>query len=98
MPSSLNGPPELGVQRFYGIGRIDQLPDVGREGVEGNTLLPGQISGLDDRCVFPAQGLSAKAPRAVFPGDEIQRMAQQMNYAGLHKDVGKNHADGVARS
>lgn len=35
---------------------------------------------------------------AVFPGDKVQRMAQQMNDAGLHQGFGEHGADGIGEA
>ena len=61
MPPSPDRPAELGVQRLYSIGRVDDFPDPLGKGVERDDLRPGAPPALADR------GVSA-APFAGFEG------------------------------
>jgi hypothetical protein len=51
MPSRTNRATELGVQRFNGVGRVNQSADVGMEGKEGYNLVPVASPALSDRRV-----------------------------------------------
>ena len=62
MPPGPDGAAELGVQRFYRVGRVDHFPDLLGEGVEWHDLRPGAPPALADR------GVSAAAPFAGFEG------------------------------
>ena len=92
---------QLGIERLYGVCRVQDPPHIAREGVERDDLAPGAPPALADGRIFLApEALLKGAERgfagggidgsvdalqrgsdrlAVFPGDEIEAVAQQVN-------------------
>src|SRR5204862_2199060 len=54
------------VQRLYGVGRVDDLADIGREREEGHYLLPMPAPELADGAVFEVP-FSPQKPPVVAP-------------------------------